>query len=86
MNRFPPDPGNITHGPVIFLLPYIEQQQIYSQHNMKASWNSPVNAATIANYIPNLLCPSSTSAPRWQAFPSDHAIANGVNGRLGLAP
>lgn len=100
MNIFPDSTtGNITHGPGIFLLPYIEQQQIYSQYNMKASWNSPVNAAAIANYIPNLLCPSnpqrmldtgnapsSTAAPRWQAAPSDYAIANGVNGKLGLAP
>ena len=91
--------GPITHGPGIFLLPHIEAQSIYNQYNLKASWNSAVNAAAIATYVPSLLCPSSpqrmldtgnapssSAAPRWQAAPSDYSIANGVNGKLGLAP
>jgi prepilin-type N-terminal cleavage/methylation domain-containing protein/prepilin-type processing-associated H-X9-DG protein len=91
--------GPITHGPGIFLLPFIEQQTVYNLYNMKASWNSAVNATAIATPIPNFLCPSSpqrmldtgnapssTAAPRWQAATSDYAIANGVNGKLGLAP
>jgi len=51
--------GPITHGPGIFLLPHIEAQSIYNQYNLKASWNSAVNAAAIATYIPSLLCPST---------------------------
>lgn len=91
--------GPITHGPGIFILPYMEGKNIYDQYDLQSSWNSPRNAPAIAIFVPGFICPSnpqvmldtgnapsSTAAPRWQAAPNDYAIANGVNGRLGLAP
>ena len=91
--------GNITHGPGIFLFPYMEQQTLYNQYDLQSSWNSTRNAPVIAQFIPTFLCPStpqpmldtgnapsSTANPRWQASPADYSIANGMNGRLGLAP
>lgn len=91
--------GPITHGPGIFLLPYLEQQPLYQQYDLQSSWNSVRNAQVIATFVPTFLCPStpnpirdtgnapsSTAAQRWLAAPSDYSIANGVNGRLGLPP
>jgi prepilin-type N-terminal cleavage/methylation domain-containing protein/prepilin-type processing-associated H-X9-DG protein len=91
--------GSITHGPGIFLFPFMEQQPLYNQYDLQSSWNSTRNATVVATFIPNFLCPStpqpildtgnapsSTAAPRWSAAPCDYAIANGVNGKLGLAP
>ena len=95
-----PTTGTIQHGPGIFLMPYMEQNAIYNQYDLKQSWSSAANAAAIANQIPTFNCPStpesgrldtgnvpgSTAANRWLAAASDYSIANGMNGKIGLPP
>jgi len=95
-----PSAGAIQHGPGVFLLPYIEQTTLYNAYNLQQTWSGTANAAVIRTEIPAFICPStpdsnridtgnapnSTAAPRWQAAVSDYSIANGINGRLGLAP
>jgi len=95
-----PATGTIQHGPGIFLLPYMEQNAIYSLYDLKQTWSSTANAAAISKQIPSFICPSapesgrldtgnapgSTAANRWLAAVSDYSLANGLNGKLGLPP
>ncbi len=96
-----PGTGTIAHGPGIFLLPFMEQTAVYNLYDIKQTWSSTANANAIKVPIPSFLCPStpqpanrldtgnapgSTAADRWLAACTDYAIANGMNGRLGLSP
>jgi len=95
-----PATGTISHGPGLLILPYLEQNALYSSYNLQLDWRDPVNAAAIATHIPAFICPSTpdgkridtgrapgnASAPLFLASASDYSIANGMNGRLGLAP
>jgi len=95
-----PATGNIQHGPGTFLLPYIEQGNLYAQYDLTQNWSSPVNAAVIKTQVATFICPSvpnsarldTGNAPgsrgftRWLAAASDYAIGNGLNGKLGLSP
>ena len=96
-----PATGTIAHGPGVFLLPYIEQGNLFQLYDMQQTWSSTANATAIKTLIPTFLCPSSAESPsrldtgnvpgstaanRWLSSPSDYAIANGINGKLGLAP
>lgn len=95
-----PTTGTIAHGPGIFLLPYMEQTQVYDLYDLKQTWSSAANANAIRTIIPAFICPSSptgekldtgnppgsTATNRWLAAVSDYSLANGMNGRLGLSP
>jgi prepilin-type N-terminal cleavage/methylation domain-containing protein/prepilin-type processing-associated H-X9-DG protein len=97
-----PATGTLQHGPITFLLPYLEQEALFKQYNMGLTWSDPGNATAIATIVKTVVCPSapdapqsrldtgntpgSTSAPRWSSAPTDYALANGVNGKLGFAP
>jgi prepilin-type N-terminal cleavage/methylation domain-containing protein/prepilin-type processing-associated H-X9-DG protein len=95
-----PATGSIAHGPGTFILPYIEQDNLYKLIRLDLDWRDPVNAPAIATQVKTFICPStpdsnrldtgnppgSTSAPRFLAAASDYAICNGINGRLGLPP
>jgi len=96
-----PATGSIAHGPGVFLLPYIEQGNLYQLYDFRQTWFSAANAIAIRTQVPTFICPSSaqdasrldtgnnpgsTAANRWFSSPSDYSIANGINGRLGLAP
>ncbi|MFN9604006.1 MAG: DUF1559 domain-containing protein [Planctomycetota bacterium] len=94
-----PATGTVAHGPGVFILPYIEQNALYQNYDLQSHWSSTRNATVIATIVPTFICPStpnvvldngrnigSTQPPLWSAAPSDYSIANGMNGRLGLAP
>jgi len=95
-----PTTGSIQHGPGLFILPYIEQTSLYNAYDMKQTWSATANAAVIRTQIAAFICPStpdsdrldtgnapgSTATPRWLAAACDYSLANGVNGKLGLAP
>jgi prepilin-type N-terminal cleavage/methylation domain-containing protein/prepilin-type processing-associated H-X9-DG protein len=97
-----PATGTLQHGPITFLLPYLEQEALFKQYNMGLTWSDAGNATAIATIVKTVVCPSapdapqsrldtgntpgSTSAPRWSSAPNDYALANGVNGKLGFAP
>ncbi len=95
-----PRSGTIQHGPGTLLLPYLEQGSLYNRYDLEQTWSSAANAAVIKTRLSIFLCPSSpehetfdtgntpgsTATPKFYAAPSDYAIANGFNGKLGLAP
>jgi len=94
-----PATGTLQHGPITFLLPYLEQEALFKQYNMGLTWSDPGNATAIATIVKTVVCPSapdapqsrldtgnapgSTNAPRWSSAPTDYALANG---KLGFAP
>ncbi len=90
----------IQHGPGTLLLPFMEQGSVYALYDFKQTWSSTANAAAVKTQIPSFICPSapdsarldtgnppgSTLTNKWLAAACDYAIANGVNGKLGLPP
>src|SRR5262249_18601616 len=51
-------PG-VIHSWSPFLLPYIEQDNIYKQYSFTVNWNNSANQSAISNAIPVLMCPST---------------------------
>jgi prepilin-type N-terminal cleavage/methylation domain-containing protein/prepilin-type processing-associated H-X9-DG protein len=57
-----PEAGVTTsaqHGVFPFLLPYLEQQQLYKQYRWNVSYNAPANQPTVATHLRTLQCPSA---------------------------
>ncbi|MCE9565601.1 MAG: DUF1559 domain-containing protein [Planctomycetes bacterium] len=69
LNKFPAQKFGITapttagvtleHSWSPFLLPYIEQENVFKQYTLTQSWNAAVNQAAIANRISVFQCPSA---------------------------
>jgi prepilin-type N-terminal cleavage/methylation domain-containing protein/prepilin-type processing-associated H-X9-DG protein len=57
-----PEAGVTTsakHGVFPFLLPYLEQQQLYDRYRWDVSYNAPANQPTVATHLRILQCPSA---------------------------
>ncbi|HSQ57126.1 MAG TPA: DUF1559 domain-containing protein [Gemmata sp.] len=65
-------PG-VIHSWTPFILPYIEQENIYRQYSFAVNWYHPSNQAAIANPISTFLCPSTPGGDQRVC------IAHGVN-------
>ncbi|MSR50534.1 MAG: DUF1559 domain-containing protein [Gemmataceae bacterium] len=50
--------NGVNHSWAIFLLPYLEQGNLYSQYKMNSNWADPVNAAVIGTPVKAFLCPT----------------------------
>jgi prepilin-type N-terminal cleavage/methylation domain-containing protein len=50
--------NGVNHGWAIFLLPYLEQSNLYSQYNFSSSWSNAVNATVVGTPIKTFLCPT----------------------------
>jgi prepilin-type N-terminal cleavage/methylation domain-containing protein/prepilin-type processing-associated H-X9-DG protein len=91
-----PTSGTISHGPGTILLPYLEQNALYQQIDLRQDWKAAVNATAIATPLKVFTGPSTPESNRLDVGPvggvaitawgSDYAICNGYNGRLGLSP
>ncbi|MBV8316780.1 MAG: DUF1559 domain-containing protein [Planctomycetaceae bacterium] len=46
------------HGWMAFVLPFIEQRNLYNQYNMGANWYDPVNSTAVNTQINVYLCPA----------------------------
>ncbi|MFO0845020.1 MAG: DUF1559 domain-containing protein [Gemmataceae bacterium] len=72
------------HGWGTFLLPYIEQDNLFKLYQWTSDWNAPVNQAVVSAQVKTFLCPSApgnrvdsappstTPAGPWQAAPTDY--------------
>jgi len=90
-NRFPLANTNITfHSWPVFILPYIEQQNIYNQYRMDKNWFDPLNYNATQNHVKTFICPSS---PENQNRPaqdnknpnaaiSDYTVPGGLTGNF----
>ena len=50
--------SGVIHSWSPFLLPYIEQENVFKQYTFTQNWNAAANQAAIANVIPTFQCPS----------------------------
>jgi prepilin-type N-terminal cleavage/methylation domain-containing protein len=102
-NRAPSSirPPGLTNAPRIagltFLLPYIEQQNIYDQYDQSKNWSDPANVRFTSQRIPVFQCPTSLEPARLDGLPeanpwigklvavTDYSPTIGVDNRLLLA-
>jgi prepilin-type N-terminal cleavage/methylation domain-containing protein/prepilin-type processing-associated H-X9-DG protein len=57
-------PMNAQHGWPILILPYVEQDAMYRQYNMKLDWRHPANNPIVATRIKIMECPSVPTEDR----------------------
>src|SRR5262249_16071899 len=68
--RFPPGrvigpfaplniPAGVQHSWLTFLLPYLEQQPVYTPYRFDRDFRDPVNAAAVQASLSILICPSA---------------------------
>ncbi len=61
---FPPAehccPGT-RHGWATFILPYVEQQPLYDEIDLKVGWSWPTNAQWVDTTLPIYICPTAES-------------------------
>lgn len=90
-------PGTAYHGWIIFLLPFMEEKQVYDQYRFDFDWKDQVNRAVRETQLPVAQCPSAPGRNRLDAFQSslfgrvsgactDYGVVNGIdrNGTTGL--
>jgi prepilin-type processing-associated H-X9-DG protein len=46
-------------GSITFLLPYIEQQNLWNNYNLAKNWGDPLNIPVTKTPIPGFMCPTS---------------------------
>jgi prepilin-type N-terminal cleavage/methylation domain-containing protein len=79
----PPGHSANAFGPIVYLLPYIEQDNVYRQLSINASpvwWSSGTNFALAQTRIKSLLCPSSPLGDGSDATRAAILIAYGTPG------
>jgi prepilin-type N-terminal cleavage/methylation domain-containing protein len=85
-------PGGPIHGCMTFLLPYIEQNNVYQLYNWQLDWRDPANRAAVSTKIKTFLCPSVPTQERtatgtfngttWQSEACDYAPQSGFRRAL----
>ena len=65
-NAFPPGRTTLPpeHAWIAFLLPYIEQENVFKLYKFDVDWNHPENYPAIRTQVAILNCPSTTPAER----------------------
>jgi prepilin-type N-terminal cleavage/methylation domain-containing protein/prepilin-type processing-associated H-X9-DG protein len=90
-NRFPLANTNITlHSWPVFILPYMEQQNIYNQYDMKKNWFDPVNYKATQTQVKTFMCPSCPDDKNRPALDnknlnaaiSDYTVPGGLTGNF----
>src|SRR5262245_18405044 len=54
-----PATGTIAHGPAIFLLPIIEQDNLYKQYRFDLDWRHATNRPVVRTTVKTFVCPSA---------------------------
>jgi prepilin-type N-terminal cleavage/methylation domain-containing protein len=81
-------PASTEHGWSVFLLPYIEQQNVADLYSFAVSWDNPANADAVKKQIPTFACPSvPLERPRYgiaskQTGASDYSVCTQVETSL----
>jgi prepilin-type N-terminal cleavage/methylation domain-containing protein/prepilin-type processing-associated H-X9-DG protein len=84
-------PVDVFHGWAVFILPYMEQQNLYDRYRRDLDWRDPLNQQVRETPLHTLICPSSPSHPRFDSFTNatfgpiraaatDYGVNNGVDG------
>jgi prepilin-type N-terminal cleavage/methylation domain-containing protein len=86
-------PDAVEHGWIVFLLPKLEQQNLYDIYDFDKDWRAVENQQARETRLEILQCPSAPGANRvhqftWnnttvRAAPSDYGVDNRINPSLG---
>lgn len=79
-----------NHNILSFLLPFLEQTQIYEKFDFTKHWSNPANYDAVRNTIAIFLCPDTESSPRYyldkdtqrQVYTSDYAACPMIDGSV----
>lgn len=75
------DLGDALHAGFVFLLPFVEQRNIYDQYDFNVDWKTSPNVELLVNRISVLLCPSNDSGVEQDGgingAPLDYALCKG---------
>ena len=52
-------PENVTHGWVVFLLPYLDQQSLYDRYSLDHDWRDAINQSVRETQLSVTHCPST---------------------------
>jgi prepilin-type N-terminal cleavage/methylation domain-containing protein len=74
----PTRPTAVSHAWGVYLLPYIEQGNLYNQYNFNALANSASNSTVIQTRLPIFICPSSPNNGRIYSFPVPANVLPGI--------
>jgi len=67
--RLPPSgTKTIQHSWPVFILPYIEQQNLYEQYKMDKSWFDTLNNKATQTQVKTFICPSTPDDPKRPAL------------------
>jgi prepilin-type processing-associated H-X9-DG protein len=79
----------IEHGWAVFLLPYLEQDNLFKQYRFDRDWRAPQNLTVRETFLKVMACPSITATPRfrstssggftWRAVAGDYAVNNAID-------
>jgi prepilin-type processing-associated H-X9-DG protein len=73
---FPPAYFRVPrHFMLTFILPYVEQQAVFSQYHFESNWSSVANRAATRSDIALFVCPS---APRGRQYVTDYATCEDI--------
>jgi len=90
-------PPGVSHGCMQFLLPYIEQNALYSRYNWQVDWRDPINQPVVSVPIKIFVCPATPNSNRtatgnytppggtagqWRSEPCDYAPQSGYRRAL----
>jgi prepilin-type N-terminal cleavage/methylation domain-containing protein len=82
------DLSNALHSGLIFLLPMLDQANVYNRYNFDISWSDPANVSAANGNIPVLRCPNAGEmVPQTagiQVGGTDYAFSKGPNAALCL--
>lgn len=74
--RFPPSGTKIIfHSWTVFILPYIEQQNIYNQYRLDKNWFDPLNNKATQTQVKTFICPSTPDDPKRPALDNKNSNA-----------
>lgn len=80
----------VEHGWGQYVLPYVEQDNLFRQYNFNLDWRHPTNRAVVSTHLSVMQCPSTTDQNRidtfssggfrnWTASAGDYSIDNGIS-------
>jgi prepilin-type N-terminal cleavage/methylation domain-containing protein len=82
-------PSGVTHGWAPFLLPFVEQQNLFDRYDFQFDWRDPANQVVRTTPLAIFICPSTPGRNRIDAFNSaqfgavDAAVSDyGVNNAI----
>ncbi len=84
-------PAGVEHGWAIFIMPYMEQEQLWNMYKLQFDWRAPENREPREVIITTFLCPSSPEGRRLRTFnhatfgqvraaATDYGVCNGIDG------